>query len=111
MIFTPVWVLTLLGAFFQLVGSKALAEIKKEQAREAKKAKAFEARKKALKEKEAILQALEEKQLQKAREEFAKVERSKQVAKDLKKQIAGMRVELDEDPYGIADEREEDAND
>ena len=99
MILAPLWILTLLTPFFSMVGEKAALEIKKERARDKKKAKELERKREALKKLEEALNKAEATRLKRVQEEFARAEKSIAVKRDLKARIGALRVELDENPF------------
>jgi len=107
----PLWLLALLTPFFTMVGRKAILEIKKEKARDKQKEKKFKERQAALKRLEEDLQRAEEAQLERTKEEFARVAESKRAAQELKNQIEAMCVEITDDPYLIANKEKEEEED
>jgi len=94
------WLLSFLGVFFKLVGQEARDEIKRKKAKkkrlakaEVKRLKELEATRRRLREHEAV-------EVERVKLEFARVEKSKRVQRDLKRRIESFQVPLDpDDPY------------
>ena len=91
----PIWLLTFLGLFMDLAAHEARKELKRKKKADTKKEKAAK-KKEAAKRKLLIQKQKElETKIKQLEAESARLEKSKQVQADLRKQIWSLQVEVD----------------